>query len=61
MSKKIPLQFNLDQPTHNQFKVICVLRGQHMTDVLIEIVTNFIEKESINDMLEDMKGENSNG
>ena len=61
MSKKIPLQFYLNRLAHNQFKVICVLRGQHMTDVLIEIVTNFIEKESINDMLEDMKGENSNG
>ena len=61
MSKKIPLQFNLDQPTHSQFKAICARRGQFMTDALIEIVTSFIKKESINDMLEDMKGKNNNG
>lgn len=40
----VRLNLHIDKSLHHQFKVACVLNGERMTDVVLELIQTFVDQ-----------------
>ncbi|MGO8796698.1 MAG: plasmid partition protein ParG [Candidatus Sulfotelmatobacter sp.] len=40
----VRLNINIDKSLHQRFKVACILNGERMTDVMLDLIQAYVEK-----------------